>query len=57
MTTRTIGLVTFLHDDESDYCPCSDCGVARDVVAGMTGIILDDRPGDFVLDEVSLPLP
>ena len=50
-----ISLVRLLHDSDDDFCPCSDCGVARDVVAGMTGIILDDRPGDFVLDDVSLP--
>ena len=53
----TIAIVSFIHDPESDYCPCDDCAVARDVVCGLTGITLDDQPGTFTLDEVPLSVP
>jgi hypothetical protein len=53
MITR-ISIVRLLHEGDSNFCPCDDCAVARDVVWSLTGLVLTDEPGDFVLDEVPI---
>jgi hypothetical protein len=50
----TITVVEMLHEEDSTFCPCATCGVARDLIEGMTGLVLTDEPGDFVLDEVPI---